>query len=40
MDDMSMKRYKNVNVVFDYSKVVGMVNTICWVDNGAMIGTE
>ena len=40
MDDMSMKRYKNVNVVFDYAKVVGMVNAICWVDNGAMVGTE
>jgi len=37
---MSMKRYKNVNVVFDYAKVVGMVNAICWIDNGVMIGTD
>ena len=37
---MAMKRYKNVNVVFDYAKVVGMVNAICWIDGGAMIGTD
>lgn len=40
LDDMSMKRYKAVNVVFDYSKVVGLVNAMCWVDGGVMIGTE
>ena len=37
---MSMKRYKGVNVVFDYAKVVGLVNTMCWIDGGVMIGTE
>lgn len=40
MDDMSMKRFKNVNVVFDYGKVVGMVNAMCWVGGGVMVGTE
>lgn len=39
MDDMSMKKFRNVNVLFDYGKVVGMVTTICWVDGGAMVGT-
>ena len=36
---MSMKRFKEVNVTFDYTKVVGMASALCWVDGGVMIGT-
>lgn len=40
LDDMTMERYKGVNVVFDYTKVVGIPVTLCWVDGGVMVGTE
>lgn len=40
LEDVSMKRFKGVNVTFDYAKVVGLVNCMCWVDGGVLVGTE
>jgi hypothetical protein len=37
---MSMLRYKAVNMTYDYGKIVGTPTSICYVENGLMVGTE
>jgi hypothetical protein len=39
MEDMSMFRYKGVNITFDYTKVVGIPVSLCWIENGVMVGS-
>lgn len=38
--DLSMSKFKDVNIVFDYAKIVGNATTLCWIDNGVMVGTK
>ena len=37
---MSMSRFKDVNIAFEYSKIVGVASTLLWIGNGVLVGTK
>jgi len=38
-DAMSMIRYNQHNIVFDYAKIIGNATSLCWIGKGVMVGT-
>jgi hypothetical protein len=37
--DMTMFRYQQLNIVFDYGKIIGNATSLCWIGKGIMVGT-
>ena len=35
-----MSRYKDANIAFEYSKIVGVATSLCWVGSGVVVGTK
>lgn len=40
LNDMTMIRYKGVNISLDYGKVAGLPTSICWIGEGVLVGTQ
>ena len=38
--DLNMSRYKDANIAFEYSKIVGIASSLCWVGNGVIVGSK
>jgi hypothetical protein len=40
LNDLSLIRYKGVNISLDYGKIIGAPVSMCWLDNGVLLGTQ
>jgi hypothetical protein len=40
LNDLSLVRYKGVNISFDYGKTSGIAASICWLGEGVLVGTQ
>lgn len=40
LNDLTMTRYKGVNISFDYGKMVGEAVSMVWIGEGVLIGTQ
>lgn len=40
LNDLTLVRYRGVNISFDYGKLGGIPVSICWIGEGFMVGTQ
>jgi len=40
LNDLTMLRYRSVNIAFDYGKVVGKPVSLCSLADGVLVGTD
>lgn len=40
LNDLTMTRYKGVNISFDYGKIVGEPVSMAWIGEGVLVGTQ
>ena len=40
LNDLTLVRYKGVNISFDYGKTQGIASSICWLGEGVLVGTQ
>lgn len=39
LNDLTMTRYKGVNISYDYGKILGVPVSMDWIGNGVILGT-
>lgn len=40
LSDLTMTRFKGVNVSFDYGKIAGEAVSMAWIGEGVLVGTQ
>lgn len=40
LNDLTLTRFKGVNISLDYGKIAGVPTSICWIGDGVLVGTQ
>lgn len=40
LNDLTMTRYKGVNISFDYGKIIGIPVSMAWIKDGVIVGSQ